>query len=159
MLAPNLQHQVMQSPTSVPNSTKVVSDEFEMISLIDGKVPGEWQNNNNLCQRSDLPSQALMVNTNSIGLSLLFPSTCFQVLFSSTMSVMLPYPEFLLLSLIVRLGLGTAVLSYRLVVASLINTLRVISNTLSIILCFSLHTDSYVYISFFPSQHTKLFRD
>ena len=121
-IVPNLQHQLMHGigdDPSVPRRRKVDDDhdhddEVELKSLMD-KEPAqnkETPTRQPHVTRTGLTSQALMVNTNSIGFSVLLLSTIIRLTFFPIISFTLANPQFLLLHLTVGLGLGTAVLSY-----------------------------------------------
>ena len=122
-IVPNLQHQLMHGigdDPSDPRRRKVDDDddddddEVELKSLM-AKEPAknnETPTRQHHVTRTGLTSQALMVNTNSIGFSFLLLSTILRLTFLPIISFTLANPQFLLLHLTVGLGLGTAVLSY-----------------------------------------------
>lgn len=120
-LVPNLQQNLMNgiigdsaqaSKLPSKNSEHEHGDE-EMVSLVDGK--GVNQSQPVIQQQTTsrgLSSQALMVNTNTIGFSLLLLSTILRGSFVPIVSFIASHPHFLLLHLTVGMGLGTAVLAY-----------------------------------------------
>jgi hypothetical protein len=116
-LVPNVQHQLMHGiggAPSIPKRSKAEDDELKMQSLMgkEAAIEHETPKKQQHVANTGLSSQALMVNTNSIGFSLLLLSTIIRFSFLQIMSFTLANPQFLLLNLTVGLGLGTAVLSY-----------------------------------------------
>lgn len=116
-IVPNLQHQLMHGiggVPSIPNVRKSDDQELEMKSLMDAEaeVENKTPTSQNIVTKPGLSSQALMVNTNSIGLCLLLLSTIIRLSLLPIISFTLANPQFLLLNLTVGVGLGTAVLSY-----------------------------------------------
>lgn len=114
-LVPNLQHQLMHGigcAQSIPERSKVEDNELEMQSLVEAAAKHEIPTKQQRVANTGLSSQALMVNTNSIGFSLLLLSTIIRFSFLPIISFTMANPQFLLLNLTVGLGLGTAVLSY-----------------------------------------------
>ncbi|KAL7535606.1 hypothetical protein ACHAXR_006604, partial [Thalassiosira sp. AJA248-18] len=121
-LVPNLQQQLMSgtsssggtaSDPSLPLKNSEGEDELEMKSLIDDKGGKQTQAIHQQPKHTEgMSSQALMVNTNSIGFALLLLSTIFSRSFLPIMSFIITHPHFLLLHLTVGMGLGTAVLAY-----------------------------------------------
>lgn len=122
-LVPNLQQQIMHgtlgNTSTVPSSPRKNSEEDEelelqMKSLVDEDRGNQTQpvQQNAAKNTRGLSSQALLVNTNSIGFALLLLSTMFRSTFLPMVSFIVTHPHFLLLHLTVGMGLGTAVLAY-----------------------------------------------
>jgi adenosine 3'-phospho 5'-phosphosulfate transporter B3 len=116
-LVPNVQHQLLNGiggAPSIPQRSKTEDDELDMQSLMgkEAAIEHETPKKQQHVASTGLSSEALMVNTNSIGFSLLLLSTIIRFSFLQIMSFTLANPQFLLLNLTVGLGLGTAVLSY-----------------------------------------------
>jgi len=117
-LVPNLQQKLMHGTTDrridlVPSLVAKNSEDEEM--EMKGLVSEERRRQAQSIQVSNgagISSQALMVNTNSIGFTLLLLSTIFRRSFIPVVSFITTHPHFLLLHLTVGLGLGTAVLAY-----------------------------------------------
>mmetsp|Transcript_18835 Transcript_18835/g.40785 ORF Transcript_18835/g.40785 Transcript_18835/m.40785 type:complete len:398 (+) Transcript_18835:274-1467(+) len=117
-LVPNLQQQLMRgtSTASAPSlsSKNSEDEEIEMKALVDekGERPTQPIQNQLKNNTGGLSSQALLVNTNSIGFTLLLLSTIFRRSFLPIVSFITTHPHFLILHLTVGMGLGTAVLAY-----------------------------------------------
>ena len=122
-LVPNLQQQLMQgisSDSSADSSLppKNSEDELEMKPLVHDEEGGggkQTQSVNNKMEKKSnngLSSQALLVNTNSIGFTLLLLSTIVGRSFIPIVTFLVTHPHFLILHLLVGVGLGTAVLAY-----------------------------------------------
>ncbi|KAL3811906.1 hypothetical protein ACHAXA_001431 [Cyclostephanos tholiformis] len=115
-LVPNLQQQLMQGiggsgPPSVRKCSE--NEELEMNSLIeDEEVDSETRTKQYQVVHVGLSPQALLVNTNTIGFTLLLSSTLFCRSFVPIISFTANNPQFLLMNLAVGIGLGTAVLAY-----------------------------------------------
>ncbi|KAL3782105.1 hypothetical protein ACHAW5_007270 [Stephanodiscus triporus] len=112
-LVPNLQQQLMQGigcATSAPRKSSE-DEEMEMKSLVDDEAGSQTLAKHQQVANG-LSPQALMVNTNSIGFTLLLLSTIFRRSFLPIISFAVNNPHFLLMNLIVGIGLGTAVLAY-----------------------------------------------
>ena len=92
-------------------------DELEMKPLVyDEEGAGKRaQSVNSKMEKkpnNGLSSQALLVNTNSIGFTLLLLSTIVRRSFIPIVTFLVTHPHFLILHLLVGVGLGTAVLAY-----------------------------------------------
>jgi adenosine 3'-phospho 5'-phosphosulfate transporter B3 len=115
-LVPNLQQQLMQGIGGrVPPAHRKSSEdeELEIKSLVeDEEVIDETRTKQYQVAHMGLSPQALLVNTNIVGLFLLLLSTVFRRSFVPVVSFTANNPHFLLMNLFVGLGLGTAVLSY-----------------------------------------------
>jgi adenosine 3'-phospho 5'-phosphosulfate transporter B3 len=116
-LVPNIQQQLMQGNGSVSSSARKSSEdeELELKSLIDDEEQHDTQTKQQqvaAATSSGLSAQALMVNTNSIGFSLLLLTTIFRRSFIPILIFSASHPHFLLMSLAVGIGLGSAVLAY-----------------------------------------------
>lgn len=115
-LVPNVQQQLMQGIGGVtPSALKESSDdeELEMNSLVnDTDVKSGTRTKQYQVTNAGLSAQALMVNTNSIGFTLLLLSTMLRRSFLPILSFAVTNPHFMLLNLAVGIGLGTAVLAY-----------------------------------------------
>jgi len=124
-LVPNIQQQLMKGttvrrvrPQSLSsNKDSDVEDcdeeiEKEMKNLID--IDDHAANQKQKETKSEgISSQALLVNTNSIGFTLLVLSTILvNRSFLSIISFLITKPQFLILHVSVGMGLGTAVLAY-----------------------------------------------
>ena len=122
-LVPNIQQQLMKGstvrrvrPQSLPsNKDSDVDDsdgeiEKEMKNLIDKDDTANYRQKETT---NGISSQALLVNTNSIGFTLLLLSTILvNRSFLSIISQLVTHPHFLILHVSVGMGLGTAVLAY-----------------------------------------------
>lgn len=113
-LVPNLQQQLMQGVGCAnPGQRKDSEDEeLEMNSLFAEEVEGETRTPQHHVANIGLSPQALMVNTNTIGFTLLVLSTIFRRSFLPIISFTVNNPHFLIMNLAVGIGLGTAVLAY-----------------------------------------------
>lgn len=125
-LVPNLQEQLMHGSASkdsaLPSKNSCTltdddsDDENEMESLVNGEGVKQTQPRRNPTKSDNsaggLSSQALMVNTNSVGFTLLLLSTICRRSFIPIVSFIATNPHFLVLHLTVGVGLGTAVLAY-----------------------------------------------
>lgn len=121
-LVPNLQQQLMRGTSSDSSAVsslppKNSEDELEMKPLVHDEERGGKQTqsaNNKIEKKSNngLSSQALLVNTNSIGFSLLLLTTIVRRSFIPIITFLVTHPHFLILHLLVGVGLGTAVLAY-----------------------------------------------
>jgi adenosine 3'-phospho 5'-phosphosulfate transporter B3 len=113
-LVPNLQQQLMQGIGCATSSPRKSSEdeEMEMKSLVDEEAGSETRSKHQQVASIGLSPQALMVNTNSIGFTLLLSSTIFRRSFLPIISFAVNNPHFLVMNLIVGVGLGTAVLAY-----------------------------------------------
>ena len=125
-LVPNIQQQLMKGtqqrkvrPQSLPSrkdSDVEDSDgeiEKEMKNLIDTDDLHAANQKQKETKSNGISSQALLVNTNSIGFTLLVLSTILvNRSFLSIISFLVTHPHFLILHVSVGMGLGTAVLAY-----------------------------------------------
>ncbi|KAL7546393.1 hypothetical protein ACHAWF_009728 [Thalassiosira exigua] len=115
-LLPNIQQELMQGITTPSLTTKESGDEnedIEMESFIKGKGNTTTKSIETKARNTGgLSSQALMVNTNIVGFTLLLLSTVFRSSLIPIISFTMSHPHFLLLHLAVGVGLGTAVLAY-----------------------------------------------
>lgn len=122
-LVPNIQQQLMKGstvrrvrPQSLPsNKDSDVDDsdgeiEKEMKNLIDKDDTANYRQKET--KSEGISSQALLVNTNSIGFTLLVLSTIVGRSFLSIISYLVTHPHFLIMHVSVGMGLGTAVLAY-----------------------------------------------
>jgi len=123
-LVPNIQQQLMEGttvrrvrPQSLPSTKDSDVDdsdeekEKEMKNLIDADDL-HAANHRQKETTNGISSQALLVNTNSIGFTLLVLSTIVGRSFLSIFSYLVIHPHFLILHVSVGMGLGTAVLAY-----------------------------------------------
>lgn len=123
-LVPNIQQQLMlgtsgeygastTGETSLPTKNSE-NEEMEMTSLVDEQGENRTRpiQNNRVENLDGISPKALMVNTNSIGFSLLLLSTIFRRSFLPIVTFVATHPHFLVLHLTVGVGLGTAVLAY-----------------------------------------------
>ena len=125
-LVPNIQQQLMKGttvrrvrPQSLPsNKDSDVEDsdgeiEKEMKNLLDTDDLHAANQKQKETKSNGISSQALLVNTNSIGFTLLVLSTILvNRSFLSIISFLVTHPHFLILHVSVGMGLGTAVLAY-----------------------------------------------
>jgi adenosine 3'-phospho 5'-phosphosulfate transporter B3 len=114
-LVPNIQQQLMQGNGSASSSARKSSEdeELELKSLVDEEQHDTQTRQEQVAATSSgLSAQALMVNTNSIGFSLLLLTTIFRRSFIPILIFSASHPHFLLMSLAVGIGLGSAVLAY-----------------------------------------------
>lgn len=117
-LVPNLQQQLMRGTSNAfdPSLSSKDSDsgdeESEMIPLNNEEEKRPAQPIPHPVTTGGLSSQALMVNTNSIGFTLLLLSTIFRRSFLPIVLFFTTHPHFLILHLTVGMCLGTAVLAY-----------------------------------------------
>ncbi|KAL9190803.1 hypothetical protein ACHAXT_000509 [Thalassiosira profunda] len=119
-LVPNIQQQLMMTGTAggnalTPPVPRKDSDdaELEMTSLISGKEEDRSDSiKHKALQSGGLSSSALMVNTNTVGFTILLLTTIFSGSAIPIVSFLATHPHFLLLHASVGLGLGTAVLAY-----------------------------------------------
>ena len=121
-LVPNIQQQLMKGtavrkirPQSLPSSkdsdVEDISSEM-MKNLIDTDDSHAANQKQKETKSDGISSQALLVNTNSIGFTLLVLSTILGRSFLSIISYLVTHPPFLILHVSVGMGLGTAVLAY-----------------------------------------------
>ena len=114
-LVPNIQQHLMQGNGSASSSARKSSEDevLELKSLVDEEQHDTQPKQQQLAATSSgLSAQALMVNTNSIGFSLLLLTTIFRRSFIPILIFSASHPHFLLMSLAVGIGLGSAVLAY-----------------------------------------------
>jgi len=124
-LVPNIQQQLMKGttvrrvrPQSLPSTKDSDVDdsdeeiEKEMKNLIDTDDLHAANQKQKETKSDGISSQALLVNTNSIGFTLLVLSTIVGRSFLSIFSYLVIHPHFLILHVSVGMGLGTAVLAY-----------------------------------------------
>jgi len=136
-LVPNLQQKLMHgtsgggaAPSSSSSLPRKYSDEDDDLEDLDIEMKPLTQKEGNQIMdppKSNKPhpvapnnnkgggglsSQALMVNTNCIGFTLLLLSTIFRQTFVPIISFLFAHPHFSILHLTVGTGLGTAVLAY-----------------------------------------------
>lgn len=119
---PNLQSQLMRGTSNSATAPALPSknhnsddEELEMKPLVNEEGRGTPNGPNSprtVTNTSGLSAQALMVNTNSIGFTLLLLSTIFRRTFLPIVSFIATHPHFAILHLTVGMGLGTAVLAY-----------------------------------------------
>ncbi len=121
-IVPNIQEQLMHGsssestthqPSTALNFDEKEEKDIEMKSLLNERKDGKSHNSlePKLTKRG-ISSSSLMVNTNSIGFTLLLLSTIVSSTLLPIISFATTHPHFLLLLFTVGMGLGTAVLAY-----------------------------------------------
>lgn len=103
-LVPNIQQQLMQGNGNESSSARKCSedDEMELKSLVDEEgveLDTQTKQQQMVATSSGLSAQALMVNTNSIGCSLLLLTTIIRRSFIPIIIFSAIHPQFLLMSL------------------------------------------------------------
>mmetsp|Transcript_24001 Transcript_24001/g.50600 ORF Transcript_24001/g.50600 Transcript_24001/m.50600 type:complete len:438 (-) Transcript_24001:172-1485(-) len=121
-IVPNIQEQLMRGSSTgstVHHSTKELKfDETEgkdiemKLLLGDSKDVNTHNSQESKPTKKGISSSSLMVNTNSIGFTLLLLSTFVSSTFLPIISFATTHPHFLFLLFTVGMGLGTAVLAY-----------------------------------------------